>query len=215
MKSVFNQRPTLPKTAVTWEVDKVLAYLKSLSPVRFISVKLLTWKLTMLLLLLAGQRGQSIALLDVRNMTLTYSKATFRIGDLVKQTRPGKHVKELAYKAYAPDRRLCILTVLKEYLKRTLIVRGSTKALLLTYGKPVHAASRGSISRWTKMVLSEAGIDMTMFTPHSTRSTSKAATKLKLSTILATAGWSRESTFRKYYQKPVDVKFDFANAVLQ
>ncbi|MPC41864.1 hypothetical protein E2C01_035471 [Portunus trituberculatus] len=51
-----------------------------------------------------------------------------------------------------------------------------------------------------------AGIDLTIFSPHSTRSasTSKAALKLPLSTILSTIGWAKESTFTKHYQKPIN-----------
>lgn len=215
-KSVFRQRPTLPKTTVTWDVDKVLQYLYSLSPVRKLNRKLLTFKLLMLLLLLAGSRGQSAHLLDVRNMTLTYSSVTFRIGDLTKTTKPGVHVSELAYRAYAPNRRLCIVTVLKEYLKRTLNTRGTCTQLLMTYGQPYKAAARGTIRRWTSEILVRAGIDLSIFSPHSTRSasTSKAAKFLPLATVLKTAGWSRESTFRRYYEKPVDHKFDFCQAVL-
>ena len=57
--------------------------------------------------------------------------------------------------------------------------------------------------------MSSAGLDMTIFTPHSIRaaSTSAAAKSgVPVDTILTTAGWSRENTFRKYYQKPVTEK---------
>ena len=63
----------------------------------------------------------------------------------------------------------------------------------------------------------EAGIDTSIFAPHLTRSAAcgKATTKLPLVTLVRTAGWSRESTFRQYYDKPVDTKYDFGQAVLQ
>ena len=67
-------------------------------------------KLVMLLLLLSGHRGQTIHLLEVRNMSLSFSRATFQLGEPLKQQRPGKHVKELAFKGYAPDHRLCMVT---------------------------------------------------------------------------------------------------------
>jgi hypothetical protein len=64
--------------------------------------------------------------------------------------------------------------------------------------------------------MSAAGVDLSIFSPHSTRaaSSSKAATKLPLSTILKTAGWSKGSTFRKYYDKPIKNEGDFQTAVL-
>ncbi len=143
-------------------------------------MQMLSYKLTMLLALLSGQRGQTIHLLDIRNMSLSKSHVCFRIGDLVKQSRPGTHIQELSFKAYAPDRRLCIVTVLTEYIERTKNPRGTITQLLLTHRAPVRAASRDTIRRWIRDVMSNAGIDMNIFTPHSTRaaSTSKAATKI-------------------------------------
>ena len=216
LKSCFQQRPSLPKNNVVWDADLVLQYLKSLSPAKKLPLKLLTYKITMLLLLLSGQRQQTIHLLDVRNMTLTFSRVSFRIGDVVKQTRPGHHVAEIAFRAYAPDRRLCVITVLKAYLTRTLGIRGTTKQLLLTFGRPYHAASRGSIRRWVTAVLLEAGVDLSVFTPHSTRAaaTSRAGSRVPLATIMQAAGWKRESTFRKYYDKPIDKSGTFAQAIL-
>ncbi len=216
VKACFNKRPQLSKVSVTWDVDLVLRYLKTLSPVNTIPMYLLTHKVVMLLLLLSGQRGQSIHVLDIRNLKLNKSVAQFQIGTLLKQSRPGSGIMELKFKAYAPDRRLCVVTALQAYIDRTTDVRGDCTQLLLTYRKPIHAASRDSIRRWTRAVLQEAGVDLSVFSPHSTRSasTSKVATKLPLSTILTTAGWSRESTFTKYYRKNVDTKCDFSNAIL-
>ena len=61
-----------------------------------------------------------------------------------------------------------------------------------------------------------AGIDLAMFQPASTRasSSSKAALSVSLGLILRTGGWSSDSVFGKYYNKPlVDVR-GFADAVL-
>ena len=206
----------MPKSLVTWDVKMALTYLRSLSPVRSLNLSKLTKKLTVLMLLVAGQRGQTIHLLDVVNMTLTYSRASFRVAEPVKQTRPGKHINEIVFKGYAPDRRLCVVTVLKEYLQRTLNVRGTEKQLLLTTRSPYKGASRDTVRRWTRDVLTDSGIDMGIFTPHSTRSasTSKAATKLPLKTILKTAGWSNAGVFSKYYKKDIAKEDDFAKAIL-
>ena len=119
----------------------MLNYLRSLSPVRSISVVQLMKKLVMLLLLLSGHRGQTIHLLEVRNMSLSFSRATFQLGEPLKQQRPGKHVKELAFKGYVPDRRLWVVTVLKEYLKRTLMIQETVQQLILTCKKPIKQAS--------------------------------------------------------------------------
>ena len=61
-----------------------------------------------------------------------------------------------------------------------------------------------------------AGIDLAMFTPASTRaaSSSKAAMSVSLGLILRTGGWSSDSVFGRYYNKPLVDVGGFANAVL-
>ena len=56
------------------------------------------------------------------------------------------------------------------------------------------------------MVMLNAGIDLNIFTPHSVRGASSSAAlraKVPVQTILDTAGWSRKTTFMKYYNKPL------------
>ena len=80
----------------------------------------------------------------------------------------------------------------------------------------VHVVS-ATVARWLKNVMSAAGVDTTSFKPHSARSagTSKAAAQgFSIKDILDLANWSRATTFRKFYQKPVaTVHKDFESAV--
>ena len=143
-------------------------------------------------------------------MALTPSKITFAIGDLIKTSRPGNHLQDLTFLAYAPDRRLCVHTVLTEYLQRTLLLRGKETRLFITLRPPHNAISRDTLSRWIKDTMEAAGIDLKMFKPHSVRAASTShvsSGKLPLQTILKTAGWSRESTFAKYYKKPIQQNY--------
>ena len=78
--------------------------------------------------------------------------------------------------------------------------------MLCCHTKPRGAASRDTIARWIKTVLRLAGIDISIFKPHSTRgaAVSKAnAMGTPLQKILNTAGWSNQSTFAKHYQLPI------------
>ena len=215
LKSVFQQRPALPRYNSTWDPNIVLDYLKTLGPNRLLTVLQLSRKLAFLMLLLSGHRCQLLHLLDTRNMDLTTSTAKFKIGDLLKTTRPGHHMSEVSFRAYAPDRRLCILTALTAYLRRTLESRGAVTQLFITSKPPYRAASRDSLRRWIRQLMVAAGIDINMFAPHSIRSavTSKAATTLPLMTILNTIGWSSSSTFTRYYNKPIKQQ-PIATAVL-
>ena len=122
----------------------------------------------------------------------------------LKQDRKGYNFGDLKLQSYIPDKRLCIVHYLKEYLARTNAYRMS-KQLFLTYKKPYGPASLASMSRWVKSVLLEAGIS-SHFGPGSIRSasTSKAFLKgLPLDQVLQAGGWRRRSTFNTYYNKPI------------
>ena len=64
LTGVFNMRP--PKTRYTeiWDVGKVLHYLKQLPAVEDLSLKMLTYKLVMLVALTQACRSQSLGLLS-------------------------------------------------------------------------------------------------------------------------------------------------------
>ena len=91
-----------------------------------------------------------------------------------------------------------------------------TQRLLGTV-KPYVEVVSSTVARWLKNVMSAAGVDTTIFKPHSARSacTSKAAAQgFSIKNILDRANWSWATTVRKFYQKPVaTVHKDFESAV--
>ena len=197
LKGVLIARPALPRYQEVWDV--VLKYLKTLHPPEQLSLKDLTLKMTMLIALLSGQRCQTIHALDTTTMVLSAEKCVFYINELLKTSRPGKHYGCLGLRAYADDKQLCVVTLLQEYVQRTLKFRGNNAQLLLSYHKPHNPVSTATIGRWLKEVLKRAGIDIQKFSAHSTRSASVSAAK----TILDAAGWSNADTFAKFYDRPV------------
>ena len=216
-KGVFNLRPALPRNLVTWDTSLVINYLASLAPVRRIGLKDLTYKTTMLLALLSGQRCQTLHLIKISNLTVTQNSVKIRITELLKQSRPGHHLQEIKIKAYAPDRRICIVTVLQEYIKRTATLRRNDY-LLVSYAPPHKHVSKATIGRWIKTVLTKSGVDVSIFTPHSTRAAATTGAKMlnvPLSTIIRTAGWSNSNTFSKYYDKSQNMGIDFDQALLK
>ena len=56
MKGVFNLKPTRARYSEIWDVNKVLLYLQSLSPIAKLSLKMLTLKLAMLIALTFASR---------------------------------------------------------------------------------------------------------------------------------------------------------------
>ena len=65
--------------------------------------------------------------------------------------------------------------------------------------------------------MTSAGVDTTIFKPHSTHAatTSRAKTaSVPIQEILKTAGWSSSRSFDKFYDKPVESS-TFASAILK
>ena len=80
MKGVFAIRPALPKYSNTWDVSLVLRYLKGQSPPEALDLLALSRKLAALLLLLSGQRCQSVHSLCVDNISCLNNVLSLRFG---------------------------------------------------------------------------------------------------------------------------------------
>ena len=215
LKGVYESRPSVPQYVETWDVKVVLKFLANQHPPTKLSLKQLTLKLVMLVSLVSGQRGQSIQLLDINCMSQTETTCSFVITQNVKQSRPGTKQPVIKLEAYPIDERLCVVTLLKEYLSRTASLRGKHSQLFISYVKPFSPVSRDTISRWVK-TMQEAGIDTAKFKPQSTRAASTSAAQqnaVPLENILTAAGWKSDGVFSKYYNKPVDCK-SFPEGVL-
>ena len=207
IQGVYNLKPPKPRYLDIWDPDQVLNFLKKWRPARKISLGQLVKKLCMLILLATGQRGQILRALNVERMTISKNSYKFIIlNSELKQGRQGYKPDTLVLKAFPADKRLCVHHYLSIYLKRTLDIRGSEKKVILTSRRPYKAATRDTLSRWIKDILQKAGICTDNYAPGSTRaaSTSKAlAGGGNIDEILKSGGWQRQSTFRKWYLKPV------------
>ncbi len=203
MKAVFETKNPVPKCTTTWDVFTVLRNLATLHPNSAISLKSLSLKLVMLLLLLSGQRRQTIYLLSLDGLNITEDTMLL---EHIKTSKPGGMATILTFKKYTENQSICPLLTFKEYLVRTKPLRKEEKKLFISFQKPHKAVLRDTISRWVKMGLSAAGIDTTVFTPHSTRaaSTSKAkARSVSMDVIMSLAGWSKATIFQWFYNKEI------------
>ena len=218
MKGVYNIRPSKPRYYGTWDVSLVLNQLRKWSPVKLLSLKLLTFKLTMLIALTNAARAQSIHLISVHNMKKCFKEYVFEYSGLLKQCRPGYKFPVVHMRAHPPDRRLCIYVVVKEYLQRTEPLRNGSQSLLISYVKPHKAVSRDTVSRWIKQVLKLSGIDTDIFGSHSVRSAATSKAKLcavPIEEIMKKAGWTNAGTFGKFYEKDIITESEkFSSAVL-
>ena len=218
MKGVYNARPPVSRYIDTWDVNIVIKFLLKLSLVKDLSTKNLTLKLCMLMALITGQRVQTLHLLELSGMKQSIFGFSFTLQKVLKHSRGGKGLPTLVFKAYPKDRRLCVITVLKEYLfRRKARVSKSENSLFVSYNRPFKSVTASTISRWIKTVLCQAGIDTNVYKAHSTRaaSCSKAQSQdLPISDILKAGGWSNAKTFGTFYSKPVETR-SFAEAVLK
>ncbi len=211
MKGVFENRPYFPRTTTVWSVSQVLGYLEALGGADNLSLKLLTLRLTFLLCLLAGQRVQTIHALTLDDMSLNDSVCIFSVNHILKTTKPGIYLKPIRYLAFPENKDLCVINNLTRYLAKTQLLRKECRQLLISTVKPFRAVSRSTISRWCKDVLSNAGIDTEQIGAHSIRSAATSYARFKglpLSVILNAAGWTRETTFERYYHKTIDNRDD-------
>ena len=91
------------------------------------------------------------------------------------------------------------------FLRRPVIA-GQENKLFLSIVQPHKPVLSGTVARWVRSLLQAAGIDTSQFKPHSVQGASASAAArggVALSDILALACWSSDSTFRRFYYRPV------------
>ena len=205
LKGVAQSRPSLPRYKYTWDVNIMLKFFRRQPLVKFITLKDLTWKLVMLTALISAQRCQSLHMMRLDQMCKTEKACVFTITGNFKQARPGFAQFDIVIPKFEDDVRICVYSVLVEYIRRTENLRTGPE-LFISFVTPHKPVTKDTLGRWIKQVMTRAGIDTSIFLPHSSRSASTSCAKkagVPLSEILKTAAWSNVGTFVKFYDKPV------------
>ena len=133
MKGVFETRLPTPKDNSIWDVSTVLKHLTKYSPNGTLSLKDLTFKVLMLLLLVLGQQGQSIHLLDLQHMKMQDDLCSFDVLQHIKTSRPGAPHTRIEIARYPLDPTSCPYSCLREYIQRTQKLRGTETMLFISY----------------------------------------------------------------------------------
>ena len=68
--------------------------------------------------MLTAQRCQTVQF-DIKFIQELERKYQVTVQQKLKQSRPGQHLEPIVLLEFVPDRKLCVITHLKEYLKRT------------------------------------------------------------------------------------------------
>ena len=206
MKGLFNSRPPLPRYTSTWDVDIVLKYLSALPEDELLQLPILTHKLAMLLALTNANRSSELAALDLQYCSMQAEGVRFVIPGLTKTRRTGPP-KEVFFTGFTANRKICPVSTLISYRQRTKKLRTSgVTRLFISVRRPHRPVKPATIGHWLKKVMEKAGIDVSIFSAHSTRgaATSKAkAAGVSVPEILKAADWSTSSTFIRFYHRPV------------
>ena len=119
MKGVFESRRPKPKYDKIWDVSVVLKHLSSLYHNEKLSLKDVTHKVLMLILLVSSQQGKSIHYLDLQHPTVEEDNYFFDIAEHIKTSTLRSPHTRIDIAAYEPDSTICPLTFLKAYLNKT------------------------------------------------------------------------------------------------
>ncbi|GFN84783.1 tyrosine recombinase xerd [Plakobranchus ocellatus] len=126
MRGMFNLRPSCPRYTYIWDVSLVLKYLRTLAPSTGLELQSLSAKLATLCALVTGPWCQTFHAMDIKHMQISEGKATFHIASLLKTNSSKNPISTITLRAYREDRRICVFTCLKLYLKRTKHLRSTT-----------------------------------------------------------------------------------------
>ena len=85
-------------------------------------------------------------------MTQTETTSFFVVTHNVKQSKPGPKKPVIKLEIYSLDERLCVVTLLKENLRRTTPMRGEHSQLFLNDARPFSPVLLDSISRWLSLI---------------------------------------------------------------
>lgn len=223
LMGVFRFRPNLPKYQNTWDPSVVLSYLSDKTPNESLTLHMITKKVATLLALSTGQRVQTLTLIKVNNISFCEAGVQIVIDEMIKTSAPNRANPKLTIPFYHEQPNICPAQALSVYFNRTREFRNEsgTERLFLTVKKPIRNASSQSISRWIKQVLKDSGIDVGVYSSHSTRHASTSAAKragVSVDVIKRAAGWTGTSLcFAKFYNLPLlDLQQEraFADAVL-
>ena len=190
-----------------WDPQIVIDYLREKTPSRNLSIKELTLKCSMLLLLGTCSRQQRLVSIKRSNvMFQPDGSVDIKTDTLQKHSSRGKSLEIISIKPFVEDRSVCVVNNLRTYMERTSDITNAGDALFCSFAPPYRAVGTQTIARWTKLTMKCAGIDVDLFKAHSTRGASAsglAKMGIPLQDILKKGCWSHESTFKHFYLRNV------------
>ena len=206
LKGIFKLKPTRSRYKCIWDVNIVFDYIRQLPDNESLSLKILSFKIVTLIALVSAQRVQSLFNLCLSGMKEESDRFILYLGK-IKQSRPKFSSMYITIHKFDSDQNLCIYCAFVEYLKRTSgLSEVSCDKIFVSFYQPHKAVLKSTLARWIKSMLAMSGVNINMFSAHSTRvAVASAANKcdIPVGDILNLAGWSSETTFARHYCEPV------------
>ena len=137
MQGIHIIKPSLPRYNTIWDVQVVLSYMEKMKHLTLLE---LSSKLCMLFLLITAQRCQTLHLTEMDDLIFHENSLEIRTNHILKQTRPGYHLKDIVLDRYH-NSNLCIIESLKEYLERTQGLR-TDKNYFSVHKNPIRESVR-------------------------------------------------------------------------
>ena len=211
-RAVFLERPPVPRYAEVWEVDTLLAHLRTMHPAESLSIMDLSVKTAALVFILSLSRSSSVAAIGP-SFQLVEDTVILPLVSLEKTSRPSNIRGELRCPAAVDDPELSLSTYLAAYLDRTEPCRqyfakaegAPPDRLFVSTTKPHQPVLPATLAKWLLRAMDAAGIDTKTFRAHSSRgagATDLVKKGLSLVQILRRANWSETSdTFQRFYNR--------------
>lgn len=205
LKGCYNENPPRPKYTMMWDPEVVLEFMRKSTATEELNLSTLSRKLATLLALSTLMRTAELAAIDRNSVVISTSGASFSLGK-PRKTQSSGQLKTFNLTTF-PDKRVCPVHCLGYYILVTDFLRSESNRHSLFIGlvTPHKSVTGNTIGRWIKGYLSSAGVDTSVFSAHSTRgaAASKAAESGEsVNSILRAGGWSRQSTFARFYRRP-------------
>ena len=151
-----------------------------------------------LLAILSLNRTSELTYLGIRNIVFKENSVIFHFSKLNKFLKKGISPLLKGFE----KAELCVIRCLKQYLLITNLLRSEkTIQLLVSYIALYNLVSVYTVSRCLKEFLRHSGVDISIFTGHSTRAASASKAKrlgLSLPEILKRSQWTNSTTFETW-----------------
>jgi hypothetical protein len=184
----------------------LIVYLSSLGPIANLLFIQLTLTLTVLLALTSLCRISELAAIEHDSIAVSNFGVKFALSKLRKNQKGP--LKSFVLVRLNPESLACPVACMSAYLIKSFDFTNHVfgKTLRLGLKAPHKTVGVSTVVRWIKEVLADSGIDVNLFSAHSTRGSAASkefASGIPVERILKARNWATESVFSRHYQRPV------------